>query len=98
MSNAKLEKEESERKVVQAQVELYSSYFNLWDKDSNGKLDKEEFGKLLTLRKVPKEHIDIVFQCFDFNKDQVINFDEFFKILLVHKQKKDHQPKERKKI
>ena len=88
MSNAKLENEETERKIVQAQVELYSSYFNLWDKDSNGKLDKEEFGKLLTLRKVPKEHIDIVFQCFDFNKDQVINFDEFFKILLAQKQKK----------
>ena len=88
VSNAKLIKEETERKIVQAQVKLYSSYFNLWDKDSNGKLDKEEFGKLLTLRKIPKEHIDIVFQCFDFNKDLVINFDEFFKILLAQKQKK----------
>ena len=88
VSYSKLKKEETERKIAKAQVELYSSYFRRWDQDSNGKLDKEEFAKLLMLRKVPKEHIDIVFQCFDKNHDQVINFEEFFKILLEQKQKK----------
>jgi Ca2+-binding EF-hand superfamily protein len=95
VSNSKLEKEQVNRKMVEAQVKLYLSYFNQWDKDANGKLDKEEF-KLLIEKKVPKHHIDIVFQYFDFNHDHVINFDEFFKNLLEQKIKKDLKMKESK--
>jgi Ca2+-binding EF-hand superfamily protein len=95
VSNSKLEKEQAKRKMVEAQVKLYSSYFNQWDKDANGKLDKEEF-KLLLEKKVPKDHIDIVFQYFDFDHDHVINFDEFSKNLLEQKIKKDLKMKENK--
>ena len=51
---------------------------------------------MLLEKKVPKDHIDIVFQYFDFDHDHVINFDEFSKSLLEQKIKKDLKVKENK--
>ena len=60
VSIPKLEKEAKERKIVETKIATYNKYFNRWDKDENGNLDREEFKTLLVLRKAPKEHIEVV--------------------------------------
>jgi len=52
--------------------------------DNNSKsLDKEEFRKAMRDFKVdvPDEHINIVFNAFDINRDGSIDYDEFLRII-----------------
>lgn len=52
--------------------------------DNNSKsLDKSEFKKAINDFKleVPDEHINVVFNAFDLNRDGTIDYDEFLRII-----------------
>ena len=52
--------DDAKKPYTDEQIELYSEYFKQCDKDENGVLDKEEFRDMLTILKVPLEHMEAV--------------------------------------
>ena len=57
--------------------------FKIIDDNNSKSLDREEFRKAIRDFKieVPDEHITIVFNAFDINRDGTIDYDEFLRII-----------------
>jgi Ca2+-binding EF-hand superfamily protein len=57
--------------------------FKIIDDNNNKSLDRQEFKKAILDFKleVPDEHITLVFNAFDLNRDGTIDYDEFLRII-----------------